>query len=132
MAESQRNPNTSKFKQCDTASELSRFYTDDDIMKRRVQAQKKIIRNFNIFKRNNQLNISKKIFITCECGLDCRCYTHAQKTRLPIHMCLRKGELEWLYYAQPFRPKFEVQWKCDLCDHEFDYGQIWNCVGFNI
>ena len=119
MAESQRNPNTSKFKQCDTASELSRFYTDDDIMKRRVQAQKKIIRNFNIFKRNNQLNISKKIFITCECGLDCRCYTHAQKTRLPIHMCLRKGELEWLYYAQPFKPKFEVQWKCDLCD--FDY-----------
>ena len=132
MAESQRNPNTSKFKQCDTASELSRFYTDDDIMKRRVQAQKKIIRNFNIFKRNNQLNISKKIFITCECGLDCRCYTHAQKTRLPIHMCLRKGELEWLYYAQPFRPKFEVQWKCDLCDHEFNCGQIWNCVGFNI
>ena len=119
MAESQRNPNTSKFKQCDTASELSRFYTDDDIMKRRVQAQKKIIRNFNIFKRNNQLNISKKIFITCECGLDCRCYTHAQKPRLPIHMCLRKGELEWLYYAQPFKPKFEVQWKCDLCD--FDY-----------
>ena len=119
MAESQRNPNTSKFKQCDTASELSRFYTDDDIMERRVQAQKKIIRNFNIFKRNNQLNISKKIFITCECGLDCRCYTHAQKTRLPIHMCLRKGELEWLYYAQPFKPKFEVQWKCDLCD--FDY-----------
>ena len=119
MAESQRNPNTSKFKQCDTASELSRFYTDDDIMERWVQAQKKIIRNFNIFKRNNQLNISKKIFITCECGLDCRCYTHAQKTRLPIHMCLRKGELEWLYYAQPFKPKFEVQWKCDLCD--FDY-----------
>ena len=120
MAESQRNPNTSKFKQCDTASELSRFYTDDDIMERRVQAQKKIIRNFYIFKRNNQLNISKKFFITCECGLDCRCYTHAQKPRLPIHMCLRKGELEWLYYAQPFKPKFEVQWKCDLCGFEFN------------
>ena len=121
MAESQRNP--TKLKQCDTASELSRFYTDDDIMERRVQAQKKIMRNFYIFKRNNQLNISKKIFITCECGLDCRCYTHAQKPRLPIHMCLRKSELEWLYYAQPFKPKFEVQWKCDLCGFEFNCGQ---------
>ena len=104
MAESQRNHTT-----CKAASELSRWYTDDDIMERRVHVQKKIIRNFDIFKRNNQMNNSKHFFITCECGLDCRCYTKAQKPRLPLHECLRKGELQWLYYAQPFSPKFEVQ-----------------------
>ena len=127
MAESQRNHTT-----CNAASELSRWYTDDDIMERRVSVQKKIIRNFYIFKRNNQMNNSKHFFITCECGLDCRCYTNAQKPRLPIHECLRKGELQWLCYAQPFSPKFEVQWKCDLCGFEFNCCQSWNPIGFNV
>ena len=128
MAESQRNHTT-----CNAASELSRWYTiDDDIMKRRVSVQKKIIRNFYIFKRNNQMNNSKHFFITCECGLDCKCYTNAQKPRLPIHECLRKGELQWLCYAQPFSPKFEVQWKCDLCGFEFNCCQSWNPIGFNV
>ena len=128
MAESQRNHTT-----CNAASELSRWYTiDDDIMERRVSVQKKIIRNFDIFKRNNQMNNSKHFFITCECGLDCKCYTNAQKPRLPIHECLRKGELQWLCYAQPFSPKFEVQWKCDLCGFEFNCCQSWNPISFNV
>ena len=78
------------------------------------------------------MNNSKHFFITCECGLDCKCYTNAQKPRLPIHECLRKGELQWLCYAQPFSPKFEVQWKCDLCGFEFNCCQSWNPIGFNV
>ena len=122
--------------QCDSStidimSEIRSFYTDQDIINRRAKAIQNVIRNYNIFKRHNQRNTSNNFFITCECSMDCNCYTHAQKPRLPIHMCMRKGELEWFYYGQPFLPVFHVQWRCDICKSELNCGHMWNYEGYN-
>ena len=97
-------------------SEITSYYTDNDIINRRSIAIQNVICNYNIFKGIYQRNnTSKEFFITCLCSFDCKCYTHAQKPRLSLHMCMRKGELEWFYFGQSFLPQFKVEWRCDKC-----------------
>ena len=106
-------------------SEVRSFLTDDDIIYRRSKAISLVMKNYYLFKSFNQStnanqsnNTSNKFFITSKCGFDCKCYTRQDKPRIPIGMCLIKGELDLFQYAQPFQPKFYVEYKCDICKTE--------------
>ena len=105
-------------------SEVTSFLTDNDIINRRSKAISLVIQNYNLFKTLNQSTNINKFLITCICGFDCKCYTHQDKPRIPIGMCLRKGELDWFHFAQPFQPKFYVEWKCSSYKTELKCKQI--------
>ena len=94
------------------------------VILRQARAFGNVLRNYYNYKSTNKRNPSKEFYITCECSLECNCYSKEQKPRLPLNMCMIPTELDYFHSRQPFLPQFTVEWKCNKCQRPLNCGQM--------